>query len=116
MAQYTPLALVPGIFHLDIAVANPKGKKGKELKEIIASLKGQLIDWYNEGAQNLNAMVSILEAAYVFAKDAGKGLLALKVQEMCNEAIDAAASNLLFNLPCLACKSFLASMSMNKRL
>jgi hypothetical protein len=95
-----------------------KGKKRKELKETIESLKGQLIDWYNEGAQNLNAMVSILEGEYVFAKDAGKGLSALKVQEMSNEAIDAATSNLPYDLdlPCLACKSFLASMSMNERL
>jgi hypothetical protein len=113
-----PWRLFLECFILISQLPTTKGKKPKELKETIESLKGQLIDWYNEGGQNLNAMVSILEAEYVFAKDAGKGLSALKVQEMCIEAINAAASNLPYDLdlPCLACKSFLASTSMNERL
>ena len=67
-----------------------KGKVKKELKERIDEEKGKLIDWYNGGAPNPNAMVSLLEAELVIALKSGKQLSAMKVQEYYNEAVDAA--------------------------
>jgi predicted ATPase len=69
-----------------------KGKIRKELKEKIEVEKGKLIDWFNEGSPNPNAMVSILEAELVIANKA-KGLAAMKVQGMYDEAIEAAQND-----------------------
>lgn len=81
-----------------------KGKKRKELKERIETLRGLLIDWYNGGAPNPNAMVSILEAEWVICKEGGKGLSAMKAQDLFNEAIEAAAADGATHLEAFACE------------
>jgi predicted ATPase len=71
-----------------------RGKSRNDLKVRIEEKKGQLIDWYNGGAPNPNAMVSLLDAEYLVSKEAGKKVLAtMKVQELYDEAIHAAAKD-----------------------
>jgi predicted ATPase len=81
-----------------------KGKQRKELKEKIDLLRNKLLDWYNAGAPNPNAMISILEAEWVIAKEAGKGLSAMKAQELFNEAVEAAAKADNTHLEAFACE------------
>ena len=81
-----------------------KGKERKELKERIEHLKDMMIDWYNDGAPNPNAMISILEAEWTIAKEAGKGLSAMKAQELWNEAVEAAVKSGNTNLEAFACE------------
>jgi len=69
------------------------GKKKRELKEQIDTKQDQIVDWYNQGNPNASAMASILEAEYVISNEAGKGLSALKVQGLYDEAIAAAAAD-----------------------
>lgn len=71
-----------------------KGKSRADLKVRIEEKRGRLIDWYNGGAPNPNAMVSLLDAEYLVSKEAGKKILAtMKVQELYDEAIHAAAKD-----------------------
>eukprot|EP00980_Cylindrotheca_fusiformis_P003529 scaffold783_cov118-Cylindrotheca_fusiformis.AAC.15 len=71
-----------------------KGKSRADLKVKIEEKKGRLIDWYNDGAPNPNAMISLLDAEYLVSKEAGKKVLAtMKVQEFYDEAIHAAAKD-----------------------
>ena len=81
-----------------------KGKKRKMLREQIEEKKNTLIDWYNNGAPNTSAMVSILEAEFLIARETGKGLAAMKVQEIYDEAIDAASHNGATHLEAFACE------------
>ena len=81
-----------------------KGKERKELKERIEALKDQVLDWYNSGAPNPNAMSSILEAEYVVQREGLKKLPSLRLQMMYDEAIEAARNDGATHLEALACE------------
>lgn len=80
-----------------------KGRARKELKDNIEEIKGQLIDWYNQGAPNPNAMISLIEAEYTIANNVGKKALpALKIQKAFTASILAAQEDDLQHLEALA--------------
>lgn len=80
-----------------------KGKERKDLKEQIEEKKGQLIEWYNEGAPNPNAMVSILEVEYMVAKEGGK-TATMKAQQLYDDAVHAAVKDGVIHLQAYVCE------------
>jgi hypothetical protein len=91
-------------FLLIQALDGTKGKNRQELKEKIKTLKDCIMDWYNDGAPNMNAMASILEAEWIIQKEGLKTLSALRVQMMFNEAIDSAVKDGATHLEAFACE------------
>jgi len=79
-----------------------KGRGRNDLKAKIEEKRGQLIDWYNAGAPNPSAMVSLLDAEYLVNKEAGRQITQMKVQEVYDEAIHAAAKEGMLHLEALA--------------
>jgi len=79
-----------------------KGRGRNDLKGKIEEKKGQLIDWYNSGAPNPNAMVSLLDAEYLVNKEAGRQIAQMKVKGIYDEAIHAAAKEGMLHLEALA--------------
>lgn len=81
-----------------------KGKTRKELKDRIEITKGRVIDYYNGGAPNTGAMVSLLEIEYLVSKEAGRTLATMKVQALFDEAIEAAMHEGAVHLHALICE------------
>ncbi|CAJ1955151.1 unnamed protein product [Cylindrotheca closterium] len=79
-----------------------KGRGRNDLKAKIEEKKGKLIDWYNAGAPNPSAMISLLDAEYLVNKEAGRQIAIIKVQEVYDEAIHAAAKEGMLHLEALA--------------
>lgn len=82
-----------------------KGKGRKELKEKIELFRNRLVECYNEGNPNVNAMTAILDAEWLIAKESGKGSLsAMKAQEVFKVAVDTAAQDGVVHLEAFACE------------
>ena len=101
---WIPWAVFFDCYLLIQTVYDAKGtKKKRKLLEEIDIKQEKLVDWYNEGNPNASTMISILEAEYVCAKEAGsKSLSSLKVQGLYDEAIEAAAKDGVTNLEAFA--------------
>lgn len=75
----------------------------KQVKDTIDEIKGKLIDWYNDGAPNPSAMISLIEAELAMASNVGRrDLPAIRIQKLFDEAISSAQKDEMKHLEALA--------------
>lgn len=96
-------------FQCLVAISKLPSRKGPGRKELLASIediKEQLVDWYNDfSAPNPNAMVSLLDAELMMAKNVGKKEFpSIKIQLAFEEAISAARDDEMKHLEAFCCE------------
>jgi len=85
-------------------LAHAKGKKKKEIRDAVNEKLDLLTDWYNDGAPNPNAMVSILDAECLISSTTGKNLSSIKVETAYDDAINSAAEDRCLHFEAFACE------------